>query len=197
MLPRSRHYLKCCGKPWLIVAETLSTQAVKAKTIVGVIGNTGCGKSSIINAILDEERRKSSGCLFPPHCSFVNRTSLPKAPLSIAGMPQLHPGAVRLIPNLPIVVPTNCMRACTAVVTEISYNEGNEQPYRAQIEFVELDEWKLELETLFRDIVDRAGNVSKESSKEDSGNSFRAIPFRVLSKLKDISRELDAQSDRS
>ena len=76
------------------------------------------------------------------------------------------------------------MRACTAVVTEISYNEAEEQPYRAQIEFVGLEEWKLELETLFRDIVDRAGNVSKDSSKEDSGKSFRGIPFRVSSKAK-------------
>lgn len=184
MLPNSRPNLTYCGIPWLIVTETLSTQAIKAKTIVGVIGNTGCGKSSIINAILDEERRKSFGCLFPPHCSLVNRTSLPKASFSITEMPQLHPRAGRLIPNSPIVVPTNCMRACTAVVTEISYNKADEQPYRAQIEFVGLDEWKLELETLFRDLVDRAGNVSKESSKEDSGKSFRGIPFRVLLKAK-------------
>lgn len=67
------------------------------------------------------------------------------------------------------------MRACTAVVTEISYNEADEQPYCAQVEFVGLDEWKLELETLFRDICDRAGNVFKETSKEDSGKYFLGI----------------------
>ena len=66
MLPKSRPNLTHCGKPWLIVTGTLNTQAVKAKTIIGVIGNTGCGKSSIINAILDEERRKSFGRLRPP-----------------------------------------------------------------------------------------------------------------------------------
>jgi ABC-type multidrug transport system fused ATPase/permease subunit len=59
---------------WLPSIEKVQKQAVRAKTILGVVGNTGSGKSSIINAMLDEER----------------------------------------------LVPTNCMRACTAVVTEIS-----------------------------------------------------------------------------
>ena len=46
------------------------------------------------------------------------------------------------------LVPTNCMRACTAVVTEISYNNGGEQ-YRAQIEFISHADWARELTTLF------------------------------------------------
>ena len=68
---------------WVQQIDTIQKQAVKTRTIVGVVGNTGAGKSSVINAILDEER----------------------------------------------LVPTNCFRACTAVVTEISYNDG-ECPYR-------------------------------------------------------------------
>lgn len=81
---------------------------------------------------------------------------------------QAYPKTVKLIQRLLIVVPTNCMRACTAVVTEISYNEVDEWPYRAEIEFITPADWKRELETLFRDLIDSTGNVSKESSKEDT-----------------------------
>ena len=40
------------------------------------------------------------------------------------------------------LVPTNCMRACTAVVTEISYNDSKNdfQRYRAEIEFIKPEE---------------------------------------------------------
>ena len=41
---------------WLHLAENLQKQAIKAKTVIGVVGNTGAGKSSVINALLDEER---------------------------------------------------------------------------------------------------------------------------------------------
>ena len=88
---------------WLTSADHLRKQAVPTRTVIGVVGNTGAGKSSVINAMLDEER----------------------------------------------LVPTNCMRACTAVVTELSYNHG-QKPYRAEIEFITAQDWRKELETLFR-----------------------------------------------
>ena len=84
-------------------------------------GNTGAGKSSVINALLDEER----------------------------------------------LVPTNCMRACTAVVTEISYNY-EAQSYRAEIEFISAADWEKELNILFQDLLDGEGNVSRECTNEDS-----------------------------
>ena len=106
---------------WVQQIENLQKQAAKTKTIVGVVGNTGAGKSSVINAMLDEER----------------------------------------------LVPTNCMRACTAVVTEISYNHER-CPYRAEIEFITVADWEKELETLFQDLLDGSGNVSRDCLNEDT-----------------------------
>ena len=64
---------------WLDQIDSVRSEAVESRTVVGVVGNTGAGKSSVINAMLDKER----------------------------------------------LVPTNCMRACTAVVTEMSYNHSS------------------------------------------------------------------------
>lgn len=41
---------------WLKAIQDLQPLAQPTRTIVGVVGNTGAGKSSIINALLDEER---------------------------------------------------------------------------------------------------------------------------------------------
>ncbi|USW48465.1 Putative P-loop containing nucleoside triphosphate hydrolase, dynamin [Septoria linicola] len=96
------------AQTWLQHTERVRKEAVQTRTVVGVVGNTGAGKSSVINAMLDEER----------------------------------------------LVPTNCMRACTAVVTELSYNYSNidTAKYRAEIEFIKPEEWRKELNVLFQEV---------------------------------------------
>ncbi|RPA73485.1 hypothetical protein BJ508DRAFT_334018 [Ascobolus immersus RN42] len=98
----------------------ISGKAQLPRTIIGVVGNTGAGKSSVINALLGEEA----------------------------------------------VLPTSGMRACTAVVTEVSYNTfADDSAYRAEIEFITKEEWEKELSGLFGQIVDEEHPEAKESSK--------------------------------
>ncbi|KAF1980770.1 hypothetical protein K402DRAFT_343737 [Aulographum hederae CBS 113979] len=109
---------------WVTDLEKLQKESKSTRTVVGVVGNTGAGKSSVINALLDEER----------------------------------------------LVPTNCMRACTAVVTEISWNDSEDlrHKYRAEIEFIKPEEWQQELETLHRDLLDSTGDVSRDCTNPDT-----------------------------
>jgi ribosome biogenesis GTPase A len=112
------------ARQWVQQIDELKKQNVAQRTIIGVVGNTGAGKSSVINALLDEER----------------------------------------------LVPTNCMRACTAVVTEISYNDDNdeESKYCAQIEFIKPEEWEKELKMIYSEMLDSNGNVSRESANDET-----------------------------
>ncbi|KIX00086.1 uncharacterized protein Z518_10223 [Rhinocladiella mackenziei CBS 650.93] len=116
---------------WLQALENVQKQAVRSKTVVGVVGATGAGKSSVINAMLDEER----------------------------------------------LVPTNCMRACTAVVTEISYNYEEGAAYRAEVEFISRENWHQQLKILFQDLLDGSGQVSRECNNEDheSGVAYAQV----------------------
>ncbi|KAK4192091.1 hypothetical protein QBC35DRAFT_512201 [Podospora australis] len=60
------------------------------------------------------------------------------------------------VPPRPVecLVPTNCMRVCTAVITEISYNDSEEvgKKYRAEIHFISKTEWLQELQILKTDL---------------------------------------------
>ncbi|PSN67808.1 hypothetical protein BS50DRAFT_550852 [Corynespora cassiicola Philippines] len=103
--------------------DKLIAQDYRKPTVIGVFGNTGAGKSSVINALLDEDR----------------------------------------------LVPTNCMRACTSVVTEISWNNSTDpaRKYRAEIEFISSADWEKELGILFKDLLDEEGRVCRESAFAD------------------------------
>lgn len=119
-------------------------------SIVGVIGSTGAGKSTIINAILDEEE----------------------------------------------LVPTNCMRACTAVITELRSNDSEEadEKYRAEISFVSKEEWSRELRILFADFSSEGetgenGYVNKESEAGIAYSKICAVYPHLSRNLHKLGKE--------
>ena len=67
------------------------------------------------------------------------------------------------------------MRACTAVVTEISYNYETEDPYRAAIEFIEWSDWEHELRTLFDDLREGGDLRNKDSEAGVALAKIRAV----------------------
>ncbi|KAJ8108981.1 hypothetical protein ONZ43_g6263 [Nemania bipapillata] len=109
---------------WLKTILDLEKRTGPTRTVVGVVGNTGAGKSSVINALLDEER----------------------------------------------LLPTNCLRACTASPTEISFNDSDDpqELYRAEIEFISTEDWTRELQVLFSDLLDGSGQIARDATKADS-----------------------------
>ncbi|KAK3953311.1 hypothetical protein QBC32DRAFT_234854 [Pseudoneurospora amorphoporcata] len=100
---------------WVKQAHDLQAQSRKQRTVVGVVGSTGAGKSSMINAVLDEEN----------------------------------------------LVPTNGMRACTATITEIQFNETEDEQaaYRAEIHFIHANDWIEELHALRGDLKEPDGDL--------------------------------------
>ncbi|KAI8280606.1 hypothetical protein K4K60_004751 [Colletotrichum sp. SAR11_57] len=65
------------------------------------------------------------------------------------------------------LLPTNCMRACTACVTEISYNDDgdDEKPYKAEIDFVSPEEWMREVKIFLDEIA--ANNIPSDGIPSD------------------------------
>ncbi|TQN70302.1 Nuclear GTPase SLIP-GC, partial [Colletotrichum shisoi] len=77
------------------------------------------------------------------------------------------------------LLPTSCSRACTAWVTEVSYNYVDDPAasYRAEIEFMTAEAWLGEVESLLRDIKD---DISPGSSDHLDGNSDAGMAFSRL-----------------
>ncbi|KAI3323344.1 hypothetical protein HD806DRAFT_496329 [Xylariaceae sp. AK1471] len=134
---------------WIKTITDLRMRTVPTRTVVGVVGNTGAGKSSIINALLDEER----------------------------------------------LLPTNCLRACTASPTEISFNYSDDpqELYRAEIEFISSEDWIRELQVLFSDLLDGSGQVSREATNTDSDAGIAYAKVKAVYPQK--TREMIAQAN--
>ncbi|KAF1970216.1 hypothetical protein BU23DRAFT_601136 [Bimuria novae-zelandiae CBS 107.79] len=121
---------------WIQSIDKLNEQSRLSRTVLGVVGNTGAGKSSVINALLDEEH----------------------------------------------LVPTNCMRACTAVVTEISWSFSDDpaKKYRAEIEFIDRVEWAKELKILRQEFLNENGSVAREASDANTDAGIAWAKFHTV-----------------
>lgn len=126
--------------PWEELAKKAIDQFHKKKAIIGIVGGTGVGKTSFINALLDEET----------------------------------------------LLPTNCMRACTATITEICYNEGTTK-YRAVIEFLSRADWQDELMRGFEMLFDHNGRIVKDATNEDSEAGIFYAKIRAI--YSDLTRD--------
>jgi hypothetical protein len=67
------------------------------------------------------------------------------------------------------LVPTNCMRACTAVVTEMSWNssEDESEKYRGAIEFINHSDWEKDLRISLTELIDGSGQVNDTKAQTE------------------------------
>jgi len=74
------------------------------------------------------------------------------------------------------------MRACTAVITEVSWNDVDDplQAYRAEIEYISQQEWDSELEFLFGELLDENNQFAPGWRDANSEANI------ALSKLKSV-----------
>lgn len=134
---------------WLKSINLLKARAKTAgRTVIAVAGATGAGKSSLINAVLDEEK----------------------------------------------LLPTNGMRACTATITEIAFNEDADpsRAYRAVVDFISPEEWHEELMTLFSELID--DNQQLSPAHRDANSEAGVAYAKVKSVYHDLTNDILVKS---
>lgn len=66
------------------------------------------------------------------------------------------------------------MRACTAVVTEISYHRQNE--IEADVSFLSYEDWKNELSSLIVDLTDENNDLRRDiDPKSEAGIAWQKV----------------------
>ncbi|KAI3400969.1 hypothetical protein diail_1177 [Diaporthe ilicicola] len=130
------------------IDKLISKTPRRNRTVVAVAGATGAGKSSLINALLDEEK----------------------------------------------LLPTSSYRACTAVITEISYNESEDplKAYRAEVEFIDQDNWESELKLLYGDLIE---GKQLSPAYMDANTEAGVAYAKIRAVYPDLTHDMIARSD--
>jgi len=96
------------------------------------------------------------------------------------------------------ILPTSGMRACTAVVVEVSYNQ-KEDGYHGEVEFLDRKEWYRELELLLKDVIHDNGKIKRSPDlQSEAGVAMAKIKavyglvakFEKLRQITNITRHL-------
>jgi hypothetical protein len=113
----------------IVSIETIAENKKECRVLIGFLGASGAGKSSLINALLEQED----------------------------------------------LLPADDEKACTAVCVEIGYNpsEDIEEAFKAKVDRISEDDWRVELEKLFRDLSDQAQNKDGENGEPDLERDMR------------------------
>ena len=89
------------------------------------------------------------------------------------------------------LLPTNCMRACTATVIEMLYNEAPEvgQPYTAEVEMVSEESWREEVQAMLATMSEHASTLEDIPENEAALEAATQLAKRAeeaVAKLKSV-----------
>ncbi|XP_039595303.1 nuclear GTPase SLIP-GC-like [Polypterus senegalus] len=135
---------------------------------IGIFGKTGTGKSSLINALLNEKtllptssRKACTSCIIQVQVHENNRLVY-KAEIEFISK-ETGTGKSSLINallNEKTLLPTSSRKACTSCIIQVQVHENNRLVYKAEIEFISKEEWEEELKELIENC--------KQDHNEDS-----------------------------
>ena len=125
------------------VEDQLSSGTIGPKTIVGVLGSTGVGKSSLLNALLDEA-----------------------AVLPTSGSRGCTAAVVELTYNRDLV--QDAAQTASAATASVSSAAKKIPVYKGKVEFIKLEDWRAELKLLVDECSTQEKSIYSRCPEEDN-----------------------------